>query len=249
MKRIQSVTAVIIALILVGCDTRVAPDMTAALATTFVYHDVEVTPTYISFSEVTIAFSNTSEVQWPTVSDGSQTRQAYWPYRAEMELLKLECPEEEWGAHVYCGYPILLEGDYRNGADISVETEIWNESVRSEYSLEALMQLTSPLAGETYQIATDTVVVSWPEVNGATAYHIRLSPCSVPENREVLIEGDLSVTSYELVLSELVSTCGFSDYVSISVAYMTAGEVDDQLAGGRFRLRVFSEPVTIALNP
>ena len=63
-----------------------------------------------------------------------------------------------------------------------------------------------------------------------------------------LTSDEQQANSAEVLLSNYDQTCQYPDYLDVSVYYPTEGEIDDQLAGGRFRVRVYTQPARINLT-
>ncbi|TPD55564.1 MAG: hypothetical protein C9355_02650 [Thalassolituus maritimus] len=213
----------------------------------YVYLDLEVAADYVSASPVEYQFGEYVTEARSTLFDGLQEEEYGSRFRADT----LSCVDSlDWRASAFCQDTALLEGAYQNGADLDVNSRVFGHDIVQEFSFEALPNLLTPIDSESYSRSADTVVVSWNEPDSHLQLsHLRLTPCSSITTDELTVDLSGAVgNSFELVLSEYSNLCGFDDELMLEVGYETSGQLSPEVAGGRFRVRMYSTPVTVQVT-
>lgn len=246
MKIVTVVALLPIALL--GCDTERSDDPNRYLSSVYQYIDLEVTSEYAISGPLVFDSAGESWEVTPTlfyddieIDDKTYLRDG------------IECSEEiEWKASHFCSPLYLLQAKYYLGGEITLSTRLADEEVVSSFTFEPLPVLSSPLTGESYSIMTDTLVVDWAsEYVGVPGQFIRFTPCFYRTSNEYLVDisEDTVSSSLSFVLADIQQQCGFTEQVQVSVGYATDGVIDESLAGGRFRVRVYTPPSIIEITP
>lgn len=234
-------------IILLGCDNEHLDDPNRYLSSVYQYIDLEVTGEYAtSGSLVFDGAGETWEVAPTLLYDGIEVDNKTYIRDG------IECSEDiEWKASHFCSPLYLLQAKYYLGGDIKLTTRLAGKDIVSSFVFEPLPVLSSPLTGESYSVLTDTLIVNWPlDYAGGQGQFIRFTPCYYQTRDEYLIDipNDNVGASFTLPLTEVAQECGFDEQVQVSVGYAVEGELDPSLAGGRFRVRVYSSPSVIGLT-
>lgn len=248
MKKLGQCIGFLLVILLAGCMNESSPDDNALAESTYLYIDMEVASGYVSTSYVeALTFG---EVWMPSskVSDGVLIGKSQY-YGSGFSSLYGGCDENyDWKAETGCDWSLVLNGRYVNGAEISVTQTLGGADVESTFAFDELPALTSPLNGESYN-SSDTLIVNWPTGgNGWEAKYIRFIPCADETFGYSLFEMDEDNGSHSLEIEDVISRCGVSGgELAVEIGYIASGNIDKRIAGGRFRVRVYSEPTLIEL--
>ena len=213
----------------------------------YLYVDVQIEADLVVASEP--EYSVASEV-WPgqtSVSDGIESTT-----RTNTDFGN-PCPTDtDWKAPSACDGVFSFTAGYDGGMTISINSVIGQaNSVSSQFTAEALIPLNSPLPDETYSIRDDSLIISWNNYMGLEAEAVKLSPCLAEDRDFMLISltaEEQQMRSAEVLLADYDQTCQYPEYLDVSVYYPSEGEIDDQLAGGRFRVRIYTQPSRVNLT-
>lgn len=158
----------------------------------------------------------------------------------------------EWKATLLCGNSYVFTQGYANGVTVTIQSVLGDSSEVSSYATaETLASLSSPIEGESYSVSADDLVISWPDYMGLEAEAVQLESCSDDDNNALILElGEAakSARSVQLTLSDYQASCDYGDELDVLVYYHFEGTLDENLAGGRFRTRIYSLPTRINLT-
>jgi len=249
MKKLPQCIGFSLVFLLSGCIDESSPDKDGLAEHTYLYADMEVASGYLSASYVEALTFGDIWIPSSEVSDGilsgknRYTSSDYFSFNGSCD------DEYDWKAEPDCRWSVTLNGRYLNGADISLRQTLGEADVVSTFAFEELPALTSPLNDEVYS-SSDTLVVNWPVgFNGWQAQYIRFIPCTNQTFGYYLHKLDEDDGSYPLAMDEVIRNCGLTEgELSVEVGYTTSGSLDERLAGGRFRVRVYSEPTVITVT-
>lgn len=216
----------------------------------FFYADLQIEEDLVVVSDP--EYSVGSEVWAPgrhktSVSDGIESEQ-----RTRSDSDNPCSTDTDWRAPSACDGVYSFTAGYQDGVTISITSVIGQGiSVISQFTAEALIPLNSPLPDETYSVRDDSLIINWENYMGLEAEAVKLSPCLADDRDFMLITltpEEQQLRSAEVLLDDYDQTCQYPEYLDVSVYYPTEGEIDDQLAGGRFRVRIYTQPSRVNLT-
>ncbi|HBS41728.1 MAG TPA: hypothetical protein DEA26_03540 [Oceanospirillales bacterium] len=213
----------------------------------FMYTDVLISQDLIIVSKPQYSVGEDTWTPASTVDDGTTE------FESTNHSNSGNCADSiDWKATLICGKTYVFTQGYADGVTVTIQSVLGESSEVTSYATaEALVSLTSPLEGESYSVSTDDLVVSWPEYMGLQADAVQLEPCSDDADNALILElseDAKSAQSVQLTLSDYQASCDFGDELDVLVYYQTEGALDENLAGGRFRMRIYSLPTRINLT-
>lgn len=213
----------------------------------YLYVDVQIEEDLIVVSSP--SYSVNSDIFSPPslIDDGysSKNYENSFPYNACLSY-------DDWSAPSACDGTYNFTQGYSGGTTVTIKSAIGQGiSVFSQFTAQALIPLNSPLPDETYSVRDDSLIINWDNYMGLEAEAVKLSPCLADDRDFMLITltpEEQQLRSAEVLLDDYDQTCQYPEYLDVSVYYPTEGEIDDQLAGGRFRVRIYTQPSRVNLT-